>query len=307
MVRPIPLLEVPMLWKKPYEKSAIRAPFFMYDWHALWFDILGKDWEPYALLVDDAVMAPLARKGNEVIFSGGAEISDYQDLIGPDEAKTSAWPQILTFLKTQGVTSLRLRNVPQSSSTISFFQQLPNTTVTKEDTTPMIQLPSSWEEYVESLLYKDRHELRRKTRKFEREHKNICIEESNNLPADIETLLDLMRKDKKKATFLTSDMTLFFQRVGEIFKDSISLLILMMDDKPAAATLSFVNNDASLLYNSGFDKDCCPNAGWYLKAMSIKLAIEKGLKEYNFLQGSERYKYDLGGTDFFVYSIYLRL
>ena len=35
--------------------------------------------------------------------------------------------------------------------------------------------------------------------------------------------------------------------------------------------------------------------------------VEQKLKEYNFLQGSERYKYELGGKDFFVYSISLSL
>lgn len=80
-----------------------------------------------------------------------------------------------------------------------------------------------------------------------------------------------------------------------------------MDGKPAAATLSFIEDGVSFLYNSGFDRECCQNAGFYLKTMSIKRAIENGLKEYNFLQGSERYKYDLGGKDFFVYTIYLRL
>jgi len=39
------------------------------------------------------------------------------------------------------------------------------------------------------------------------------------------------------------------------------------------------------------------------KAMAIKRTIEKGLKQYNFLQGNEAYKYHLGGCDFFVYTI----
>ncbi|MBI5619780.1 GNAT family N-acetyltransferase [Candidatus Gottesmanbacteria bacterium] len=294
-------------WDNVLVNNAIHAPFFTYQWHELWYEVLGKDWQPYVLVVDDVIIAPFARKDDEVIFSGGEEISDYQDLIGPDEKKIDVWKQLLEFLKRDGVTSIRLRNVPQSSPTVPFFQQLPNATVTQEDTTPLMHLPSSWEAYVESLPYKNRHELRRKIRKFEREHTNVQIIESSNPPQDSNTLLLLMRKDKKKTAFLTPEMTLFFQKLAEVFKDSISLLVLTMENEPAAATLSFIHNEASLLYNSGFDKTCCPNAGWYLKAMSIKKAIEKSLKQYNFLQGSEPYKYDLGGGDFFVYTIYLRL
>lgn len=282
--------------------NAPSAPFFTYEWHALWFNVLGKDWEPFCLMVD-AVIAPFARKDDEVIFSGGEEISDYQDIIGPDDAKTAAWPQILQFLKTQGITSMLLRNVPENSPTIAFFRNLPGAVVEKEDTTPMMNLPATWDEYIESLPYKERHELRRKIRKFEREHKHIRIEESTDPSRDIETLFALMQKDKKKRIFLTPEMTLFFRKLAGSFRDSISLLTLMMDEKPAAATLSFINSKTSFLYNSGFDRACCPNAGWYLKAMTIKRAIERGLTEYNFLQGSEPYKYDLGGTDFLVYSI----
>src|SRR3989344_3022791 len=198
-------------WTTACDTNLIRAPFFTYQWHALWYEVLAKDWQPYPLVIDETIIAPFARKANEVIFSGGEEISDYQDIIGSDEKKTEAWKQILDFLKQDGVTSIRLRNVPQSSSTIPFFQQLHNATITQEDTTPIINLPFYWEQYVESLPYKDRHELRRKIRKIERGHKNIRIIESNNPARDIETLLDLMRKDEKKRTFLTLEMTVFFQ------------------------------------------------------------------------------------------------
>lgn len=287
--------------------NAPSAPFFTYEWHALWSNVLGKDWEPFCLIVDDAVIAPFARKNTEVIFSGGEEISDYQDLIGPDDAKNAAWPQILQFLKDHGASTIRLHNVPETSPTISFFRNLPGAIVEKEDTTPKFRLPASWEAYIKSLPYKDRHELRRKLRKFEREHPHTAIAESLSPQVDIQVLIDLMAKDKDKQMFLTPDMILFFQKLSHVFSKEISLLILTMDGKPAAATLSFIEDGVSFLYNSGFDRECCQNAGFYLKAMSIKRAIEKGLKEYNFLQGNERYKYELGGKDFFVYAIYLRL
>ena len=294
-------------WTTACDTNLIRAPFFTYQWHALWYEVLAKDWQPYPLVIDETIIAPFARKANEIIFSGGEEISDYQDIIGSDKHKFDACKQIVDFLKGDGVTSIRLRNVPQSSATVSFFQSLANATVTQEDTTPIIRLPATWDEYIASLPYKNRHELRRKIRKIEREHKHIALINSHNPQQDIEILLDLMRKDKKKATFLTAEMTTFFQKLPEVFPEDISLLTLMMEDKPAAATLSFIANNGVLLYNSGFDKQCCPNAGWYLKAMTVKKAIEQERTQYNFLQGSERYKYNFGGTDFFVYSITVNL
>ena len=61
------------------------------------------------------------------------------------------------------------------------------------------------------------------------------------------------------------------------------------------------------LYNSGFDKEKYDSVGLYIKALNIKQAIAHGKKTYNFLQGNERYKYELGAHDFFVYTIEMKL
>jgi CelD/BcsL family acetyltransferase involved in cellulose biosynthesis len=291
------------LWNTSYQQNILHAPFATYDWHVTWHQTLGDGYESYILVVDDAIVAPFARKNNEILFSGGEEISDYQDLIGPQDKKAAAWQEIMNQLRLDGITAIHLRNVPEHSPTLAFFQNVPNATITKEDTTPVMNLPTSWGAFIESLSYKPRHELERKMRKFEREHQNIRIVESNTPGGDIHILLNLMHKDEKKHVFLTTGMSTFFERIALTFAPHISLLLLYMDDTPAAATLSFIYEGASLLYNSGFDKECCKNAGFYLKAKTIKHAIEKNLPTYNFLQGSERYKYELGGRDFFVYSI----
>jgi CelD/BcsL family acetyltransferase involved in cellulose biosynthesis len=39
------------------------------------------------------------------------------------------------------------------------------------------------------------------------------------------------------------------------------------------------------------------SAGLLLKALAIEYAIGRGLQCYDFLQGNERYKYDLGGKN----------
>ena len=151
MVKKVDLAEVNDLWDSALAYQELQVPFFRHQWHNLWFNVLGKDWEPFCLIVNDVLIAPFARKGQELIFSGGEEISDYQDIIGPDDAKTAAWPQILQFLKDHGASSLRLRNVPETSPTIAFFRNLPGAKVEKEDTTPLLALPSSWKEYIEGV------------------------------------------------------------------------------------------------------------------------------------------------------------
>jgi len=280
-----------MIQKLPsYESPPTTLPFSTYEWINVWHETIGKDWEPYILNINDEVIAPFARKNNEIIFAGGDEAADYLDIIGTDEAKKKAWPEILDYLKNEGVTSLHLNNIPQNSPTLSFFSPQ------KEDTTPMMTLPPT-------LDKKSRHEMERKLRKFEREQTDIKIYDSTDPVADTDLFLSLMKLDERKKRFLTLDMESFFHKIIEAFQKNIVLTILTVTGAPAAAMLAFHYGDTIMGYNSGFNEQRFSGAGLYLKTMHIKRATENGIRTYNFLQGSERYKYELGGKDFFVYQV----
>lgn len=249
-------------------------PFSTSDWVSAWHETIGKEWELLLLSINDDVIAPFARQGNEIILAGGQEVADYLDIIGPDEKKVAAWQEIKIYLKGN---TLHLHNVPENSPTVKCFE------MQKEDTTPVTELP-------QVLSKKNQHEMERKIRKFERENKNITFVENN----DIDILLSLMKLDPRKKEFLAPDMEAFFRKIhtmGTITK-------LLVENKPVAALLAFRVGDVIMSYNSGYSES---TAGFYLKAMHIKRAADAGIKIYNFLQGNERYKYELGGRDFFVY------
>ena len=307
MINQVTLPECKSLWDSAFAANTLHVPFLSHAWHADWNSIFGKEYSPLYLHCDNAVIAPLVVKDQTVIFSGGEEGADYLDLIGPEQLKESAWAQILPFLKKNNVATIALRNIPENSPTVSFFRKLSPAIIEKEDSTPHFILPPTWNDYVESLDRKSRHEMERKIRKFEREHIDAEIHQSDDPASDIDILIDLMLKDEDKKNFLTPTMQTFFRTVATSQKEKISLLYISAGDKKIAATMAFIEDNITYLYNSGFDKDCCANAGFYLKAMSIKRAIEQKFKIYNFLQGQERYKYELGGKDFFVYKITLTL
>lgn len=283
-------------------KKRITNPFSTYDWVKTWHETIGTKWDLYILHTDNDVVAPFARKGNEVIFAGGDEVADYLDVIGDPQGKQHAWPEIIEYLKKDGVASLHLRNIPEDSPTLGFFQKTSGV-LKEEDTTPIIPLPASWEEYLSKLDKKSRHELERKLRKFEREYNDIEIFDSKDAVADTGILLSLMKLDSRKSAFLTTDMELFFRSIIGRFTSNETLTLLYIAGKPAAAMLAFRFGETVMGYNSGFDEQLFSGAGFYLKSMHIKRAIDEGIRKYNFLQGNERYKYDLGGKDFFVYAV----
>ncbi len=299
------------VWQKSYESNHPLSPFATDRWYRLWFDVFGHAWEPWIVVINNTVVAPFVRQENTITFSGGVEISDYMDLIGPDDEKALVWPELLKYLTGLGVKYLQLHNIPESSATYKFFKGLSSSQSTilinQEDTTPIVHLPSLWDEYQKILKRDDRHELRRKLRNFEAQHPNCSLIESKNIDSDIADVIRLMALDSKKKEFLTPSMQMFFSQLPQIFPTETKILFLEAGGKNVAAILAFLVDKTLYLYNSGFDEEHYSGAGFYLKAMAIKWAIEHEAKEFNFLQGSERYKYDLGGKDFFVYKIIVSL
>src|SRR5689334_14019865 len=135
MINQVSFTDIKPAWEKAYEHNTLHVPFYTYAWHQDWYEILGGSAEPLCLVIDDEVVALLVKIGNTVMFSGGEEIADYLDLIGPEGKKYTAWEQIVPFLEKQGIKEMVLRNIPENSPTLEFFKNDAHAEVSQEDTT----------------------------------------------------------------------------------------------------------------------------------------------------------------------------
>ena len=173
---------------------------------------------------------------------------------------------------------------------------------------PYLPLPGSFETYVEGLDKKARHELRRKMRRAGEALPGLSFRvcrDPGEVAAAFPVFIDLHRRSHPdKAAFMTVKMAAFFAEVANRFAEdgTLRLAFLSGEGGDVAAAFQVVAGDRLLLYNSGFDpahRDA--NAGLVLIARAMERAIADGFQEYDFLRGTERYKYDLGGTDRTVY------
>lgn len=101
-------------------------------------------------------------------------------------------------------------------------------------------------------------------------------------------------------------MATFFREVAEGFlaAGGLRLAFLSTQGIDVASVFQFRTDGALLLYNSGYDPaHRGANPGLVLIARSIGQAVDEGCAEYDFLRGTERYKYDLGGVDRAVYRL----
>lgn len=289
------------LWNDYLTHRRERWPFLTYEWH-LGYSVAFNTNPMILVDREHFILIPLEIEGDTAHFSGGEEIADYLDAIGPERAKVQAWQEAISILASKGVKKLVLRNIPQNSESIHYFGTLAGATIAQEDTTPIATLPATLEAYLDTLDKKERHEYKRKIRKFEEDFPNPIITTQNGIDVRMNELVELMNADKSKQEFLTPPMKQFFLKLPQIAKDSLVQLSLSHQNITLASMVGFKHGHAFLLYNSGFLRQYA-GAGFYLKAKSMQWAIEQGFSEFNFLQGSERYKYELGGKDWHVYRI----
>ena len=79
---------------------------------------------------------------------------------------------------------------------------------------------------------------------------------------------------------------------------------LEIEKTNVAACICFDYDNKCLLYNSGYDPSYSSlSVGLINKAFTIEAAISNNNTEYNFLKGTERYKYHLGASDRSVFKI----
>ena len=243
-------------------------------------------------------------------FLGGEDVTDYLDAIVAPGGEELFWREFLEEgLPALGGGPLSLPGLTEGTSSLMVLPRLCEETglscfVEEMDQAPYVPLPDSFEGYLALLGQKERHELRRKMRRAAEQLPELSFRLTCNegeFMRDIRSFLDLHRKSAPgKKKFMDDRMAAFFQEVaaGFLRAGMLRLAFLSSEGKDVAAAFQFRTRRSMFLYNSGYDPERrLAQPGLVLIARCIESAIEEGAVEYDFLRGTERYKYDLGGRD----------
>lgn len=308
-------------WRVLLPQTSANMVFVSPTWLRVWWQQFGAGRELLLLSVrregDLVGVAPLMRDDDDRLsFAGDTQICDYMDVVaapGEVEAVVSA---VLRSLGEEPWRELVLWAVPEGSPTLDALKAAApaldfRVDIEPEDVCPRLKLPATWDEYLARLRKKDRHELRRKLRKLS-QGGDVRLETIAQ-PADVEAALDdflrLHRSRADKAAFMTDEMERFFRVIilALAAEGQVEIIFLNLGGVRVAAVLCFCDSDESLLYNSGYDPDYAYlSVGLLSKALALRKAIEEGKRRFDFLRGSEPYKYDLGATDRPVYRCTVR-
>ena len=253
----------------------------------------------------------------EVKFVSSPDLCDYSDFVVASGKEEVFYRSIIGFFKENGWNKVRLNSIPDGSPTLTHLPQLAENKkysikIEEADVAPICSLPSSWERYLQTLSKKNRHEIRRKIRNIGN-HSAYSRYVFDPIRDDIdECFTDFIRLHKGSSIAKTQFMTpgredFFFDMFSELAqRDELRLEFLILEDKRVACCVGFDYADSYLLYNSGYDPQYSDlSVGFVNKVLALEGSISAGRRTFDFLRGSERYKYQLGGVDRPVYNILL--
>jgi len=291
--------------------------FILPAWLQVWWQSFGSGAELYLRAVRQREkivgIAPLQIMDKTASIIGSADVCDYLDFVVASGREGDFFTVLLDDLRQKGINRLDLRHVRPDSTVLTALVAIArereyDVLSNLEEVSLELDLPSTWEEYLATLIGKQRHELRRKLRRLQKAG-NIdyhFVEDSAAVHDIMDTFLKLFSKSRKeKAAFMTAPMESFFRSLAGTMAEAklLRFSILELDTLPVAMDMCFDYNDSVYLYNSGYDPNYNSlSVGLLSKALLIKDSIHRGRKRFDFLKGRETYKYHLGGREVPLYS-----
>lgn len=302
-------------WDELLHKSNANNIFLTWDWLFNWWKFFQKDKELNILLVREngslKAIAPLFKSTSKIFglkkiqFLGSIGVgSDYLDFILYQNREHELLFEILSFLDKQSNSwdIVNLTDIPEQSSTPSLFnkQQFFVTTKSQHTICPYLKLPTKTDDSYIPLSKNMRSQINRKRRKFERDYNGsfVVLEQKERLDEAIEDLIRLNEERFKQkniaspfSDFLFND---FHRTIIPVFFDKgiLRFCFLFAGNNPIASIYIFKYDIKYYYYQAGFDITWHKiSPGMLLFDYAIRLAIEEGIKEFDFLQGNEEYKY----------------
>ena len=289
--------------------SPFLSPEFLLPWCAA-FASGSKQrvglWRPHGTLSGliafySCSTRPVREPGEPVWeLCGGQDLADHLGALIEPGVEDEFWTQFFARLEEP----LRLPNLGHDSSLLPWLSRQAERLrfeVTRTDSSPHLLLPAHFEDYLAALDKKSRHEIRRKSRRAQDWVGFRTVSERAELEAWLPSFFRLHRLSQaEKQDFMTPSMVSFFTDMAGRFADRGQLRIgfLLSDEEPIASMFQLDVAGRFHLYNSGYSPGHSHlSPGVVLLTHCIQQAITLGRREYDFLRGTERYKYDLGGRD----------
>lgn len=245
--------------------------------------------------------------GGLLRFAGGTELTDYAGPVCAEDSVSAAAAGLALWLaeNRSSWSACSFEAVPED---IGFGKVLVDelsrfgieTSRESNEICAVLDLPSDFDTYLASLTKKERHELRRKRHRFAREagEPELIVSSPDELDSDLSLFFEWHRQAQgSKGGFMSEQMEEFFTDVAKTFAESglMRLEFVKSGSKRYAASFGFANQGRRFLYNSAFLQSARSlSPGMVMISLMLEEGLTEGMTHLDFLQGDERYKFQLG-------------
>jgi CelD/BcsL family acetyltransferase involved in cellulose biosynthesis len=306
---------VKQTWMNLYAADPHATIFLSWPWLRGWLAVTANRWMILGAKADPSsdymAFFPLAAPASgrsplsliRPLYPCGMGAADYTGFVCPPEHQAKALPAIARHMTTNMIWDrLHLRDMmdqplgdflscfPARRYAVNPVRQIPCT---------YIPLPESWDEYLSSRLGPaTRKQIRRILRVVE--DKMLLAETCDgNIASHIDAFTQMFQRQNSSTPIaLVKCIRSIFQHCHQ--DDCLKLTVLWDGSVPAGAQASFVDYGKRTIavYAACYDPRYAQySPGKALDAYTIRWAIQKGFKTYDFLRGEEPYKMALGAVE----------
>jgi CelD/BcsL family acetyltransferase involved in cellulose biosynthesis len=248
----------------------------------------------------------------------GKEPADYWDVLALPAEREAATRAAIEVLRAQSRSwdLLVLDCLPPGSPTEELLVRSP-LRVRRRPATPCpgLDLPDSFEGFLGGLERKRRSKLRKLLRRLDEGEVELrAPREPEEIPAAVERWHRL-RLRQWEATGKALDPLHRTDRFRDFAREALLGLVpadraviweFLVDGRQVGSYVNFVDERAWYYFLGGFDPTSSHlGLGTTSVALAIRSSIERGRRYYDFMAGSEPYKYWYGATDRFSASLAL--
>ncbi len=248
--------------------------------HGAYLDTLWKhtatDHDELWIVGDDRGVVPLMVHGQVIRFVGDADLVDYRSPLGEGTADLlssamSGCPTGMRFV-ADSLPRVAADVVAKGLESAGLRMSVGDHTVAA-----VLQLPDDFEEYLSAIGKKERHETRRKRRRYEAAFGEVRFVHASTDGHLFDEFVSLHRLSPgDKGSFMSKDMESYFRALLSLDGWGIDALV-DEDNRMVAGGFAFQNDGGYFLYNSAYDpvhSEVSP--GVVLIGGLIELAIERG-------------------------------
>jgi CelD/BcsL family acetyltransferase involved in cellulose biosynthesis len=227
-------------------------------------------------------------------FAGCADLVDYRSPLGEQDAVATVVAAALDEMPLG--TEVLFDSLPEEAAaplSKAMADAGMESEPSKHTVAAVLALPGDPDAWLGSLGKKDRHELRRKIRRFEAALGPATLERYPGRGPGLDAFVSLHRRAAgAKGRFMDDTMSTFF---GDLTDGGFQVDLLTAGGRPVAGSFAYEDEEGYYLYNSAYEPDAAAaSPGVMLLWCLIHRAVADGRVVFDFLKGDETYKFRLG-------------